>query len=136
MLGKKIHPTEQLFENDFHNHWEKLLNEPIDHQHRTPQEEEQERQEDKEDTASETEVSEGEKDDEEFKLDEVSQKVNTLLLQMEEIRKKFIKETELRKKAETTNKELLLKIADLEEDNIEYQGHLISILLFILTQRL
>lgn len=77
-----------------------------------------------ESSESETEDEFQEINVEDLKLNGINEKFNTLLLQMDEIRQKYIKELELRRKAEITNKELLMKIADLEEDNVEYQGFL------------
>lgn len=71
---------------------------------------------------SETEDESQEINEEDLKLNGIHEKLNTLLLQMDEIRQKYLKELELRRKVELTNKELLGKIADLEEDNVEYQG--------------
>jgi hypothetical protein len=126
--------------DDFDSEWESLLNDssgkipsavskqPSYHpaNHHLQQEEFEEALSDEGESSSESETEEDEFDEinpEDIKLDNFNEKLNILLIQMEEIRKKYIREVESRRKIEQTNKDLLFKVADLEEENAEYQGH-------------
>jgi hypothetical protein len=116
-----VHPTSG--EDDFDSQWQAILNESNPNvlpktseapQLPLPQVELTE--------SSESETDEENENPDDISLGDINLKLNTLLLQMEEIRKKYLKEAELKRRAELSNKDLLVKIADLEEENVEYQG--------------
>jgi hypothetical protein len=128
----------KLDDFDFDSQWESLLNDssgqiqstaskqPL---HHLEKESVIALTEEGESTESETEEDEFDEIDlnpDDIKLDGFNEKLNTLLIQMEEIRKKYIKEVESRRKIELANKDLLFKVADLEEENVEYQGIVVT----------
>lgn len=122
---------------DFDSQWESLLNDSMglappttSKQHGDLPEEQQGVTLTEESTESESEIEEDEDEEneredinpEDIKLDSFNEKLSILLIQMEDIRKKYIKEVESRRRAELANKDLMFKVADLEEENVEYQG--------------
>ena len=122
-----------LEDDNFHEEWESIINQSTNTTTPTDINKEKKKNEDGgNETESDGSESEGDlfdqngegedENEEEMRIGELGDKLNILLIQMEEIRNKYLKESEIRKKLENTNKELLLKITDLEEDNIEFQG--------------
>lgn len=65
--------------------------------------------------------SESEVNDQNELLETVSSTFNTLILQVDELREKYKKESEQRKKIEIANKKMALELASLEEENNELQ---------------
>jgi hypothetical protein len=118
---QNIYPSSA--DDDFDSQWQALLNESNHNVHSKILEQQLPQQaEVTESSESESEEENEDINPEDINLGDINEKLSTLLLQMEQIREKYLKEAELKRRAELSNKDLLVKIADLEEENIEYQG--------------
>lgn len=66
----------------------------------------------------------GEAEDNAAILEAVGSTFNTLILQVDELREKYLKESDARKRVEITNKKLMVQLASLAEENAEMQDAL------------
>jgi hypothetical protein len=117
--SSKVVPVEDLFSGaNFNAEWEALISD-----HRSQKEQVQSTlHTDGPHPTEESESPSGDESDEDSEVVDLTRKLSTLLLQVEELRMRCQQEGKSRKQADALNRDLTLKISELEEENREIQG--------------